>query len=93
MRKHKRYCTAFILLFILTLFLLILNLCIGSVSVPLLEIPKILAGNSSDAVSGDIVIQIRIPRALAAAILGGALALSGYLLQTFFHCREIVLRH
>ena len=85
MRKHKRYCTAFILLFILTLFLLILNLCIGSVSVPLLEIPKILAGNSSDAVSGDIVIQIRIPRALAAAILGGALALSGYLLQTFFH--------
>lgn len=85
MRKHKRYCTAFILLFILTLFLLILNLCIGSVSVPLSEIPKILAGNSSDAVSGDIVIQIRIPRALAAAILGGALALSGYLLQTFFH--------
>lgn len=85
MRKHKRYCTAFILLFILTLFLLILNLCIGSVSVPLLEIPKILAGNSSDAVSGDIVIQIRIPRALAAAILGGALALSGYLLQTLFH--------
>lgn len=85
MRKHKRYCTAFILLSILTLFLLILNLCIGSVSVPLLEIPKILAGNSSDAVSGDIVIQIRIPRALAAAILGGALALSGYLLQTFFH--------
>lgn len=85
MRKHKRYCTAFILLSILTLFLLILNLCIGSVSVPLSEIPKILAGNSSDAVSGDIVIQIRIPRALAAAILGGALALSGYLLQTFFH--------
>lgn len=31
------------------------------------------------------MIQIRIPRALAAAILGGALALSGYLLQTFFH--------
>lgn len=85
MRKHKRYCTAFILLSILTLFLLILNLCIGSVSVPLSEIPKILAGNSLDTVSGDIVIQIRIPRALAAAILGGALALSGYLLQTFFH--------
>ena len=33
----------------------------------------------------DIVIQIRFPRALAAAILGGGLALSGYLLQTFFH--------
>lgn len=33
----------------------------------------------------DIIWQIRLPRALAAAILGGALALSGYLLQTFFH--------
>lgn len=33
----------------------------------------------------DIVMDIRFPRALAAAILGGGLALSGYLLQTFFH--------
>lgn len=33
----------------------------------------------------DIVLQIRLPRALAAVILGGGLALSGYLLQTFFH--------
>lgn len=29
--------------------------------------------------------EVRFPRTLAAAILGGALALSGYLLQTFFH--------
>ena len=27
----------------------------------------------------------RMPRAIAAMILGGALALAGYLLQTFFH--------
>ncbi|MCD8324326.1 MAG: iron ABC transporter permease, partial [Clostridiales bacterium] len=33
----------------------------------------------------DIVMQIRFPRAMAAMILGGGLALSGYLLQTFFH--------
>ena len=32
-----------------------------------------------------IIWEIRLPRALAALILGGALALSGYLLQTFFH--------
>lgn len=31
------------------------------------------------------MLEIRLPRALAAAILGGGLALSGYLLQTFFH--------
>ena len=33
----------------------------------------------------DILLKIRIPRALAAMLLGGALSLSGYLLQTFFH--------
>ena len=32
-----------------------------------------------------ILWEIRFPRTLAAAILGGALALAGYLLQTFFH--------
>ena len=34
---------------------------------------------------GRIVWDIRMPRAIAAMILGGALALAGYLLQTFFH--------
>ncbi len=37
-----------------------------------------------DTVQG-IIRDIRMPRTLAAFILGGALALSGYLLQTFFH--------
>ena len=32
-----------------------------------------------------ILLQIRLPRLLAALILGGALSVSGYLLQTFFH--------
>ena len=32
-----------------------------------------------------ILWDIRMPRTLAAMILGGALALAGYLLQTFFH--------
>ena len=40
---------------------------------------------SGSSVSAGIVLEIRLPRALAAAILGGGLALSGYLLQTFFH--------
>ncbi len=35
--------------------------------------------------STDIIMEIRFPRTLAAAVLGGALALSGYLLQTFFN--------
>ena len=32
----------------------------------------------------NIIMNIRLPRAMAALLLGGALALSGYMLQTFF---------
>ncbi|MDE6961823.1 MAG: iron ABC transporter permease, partial [Lachnospiraceae bacterium] len=55
------------------------------VSIPFSEVLSILGGEKGDDVFADIVLQIRFPRALAAAILGGGLALSGYLLQTFFH--------
>lgn len=36
-------------------------------------------------VSARILLDIRMPRTIAAILLGGALALAGYLLQTFFH--------
>ena len=85
MRKQRRYILAFLILILLMLVFLVLNICIGSVGIPLSDIPVILSGKASDAITGDIVIQIRIPRALAAVLLGGALGLSGYLLQTFFH--------
>lgn len=41
------------------------------------------AGSSADTVAR-IILQIRVPRMWAAMILGGALAVSGFLLQTFF---------
>ncbi len=83
--KRSRYGTAYVILVLLVLALLAVNVCAGSVSIPFSEVMKILGGNQADAVFTDIVLQIRFPRALAAAILGGGLALSGYLLQTFFH--------
>jgi iron complex transport system permease protein len=83
--KKNRWMAAYLALGLLLLVLLIINICAGSVNIPLGDVIKILAGRESDPVYSDIVLQIRFPRALAAAILGGALALSGYLLQTFFH--------
>jgi len=38
-----------------------------------------------DTVSNSIVFSIRLPRMIAAVFAGGALAVSGYCLQTFFH--------
>lgn len=86
--KHSgknRYVIAFVILMVLTLLFLAVNVCAGSVNISFMEVLRILGGREGDQVSADIVLQIRFPRALAAAILGGGLALSGYLLQTFFH--------
>lgn len=82
---HRRREMAYGILTLLVLALLFANLCSGSVSIPFGEVLRILGGRGGDPVFSDIVLQIRFPRALAAAVLGGALALSGYLLQTFFH--------
>ena len=45
---------------------------------------EILRGRG-DGTQSRILLQIRLPRLLSALILGGALSVSGYLLQTFFH--------
>ena len=83
--EKRRNTAAFIILTILVLFFLAVNLCAGSVAIPFSQVIRILGGGTSDPVFSDIILQIRFPRALAAAILGGGLALSGYMLQTFFH--------
>ena len=84
--KRKRCVVAFAVLIVLTLFFFLLNICIGSVGIPFTDIPKlIIEGEKGDATYREILMEIRMPRAFGTVILGGALALSGYLLQTFFH--------
>ena len=62
--------------------LIVWNVNAGSVSLSPREIRNILLTRGGDNVV--IVWNIRLPRILAALLLGGALALSGFLLQTFF---------
>ena len=62
--------------------LIVWNVNAGSVSLSPGEIWNILLTRGGD--NGAIVWNIRLPRILAALLLGGALALSGFLLQTFF---------
>lgn len=85
-RKKRRILAAFLLL-AANQWLpgILLNICIGSVSVSLSEILKILSGQPMGEKQQTIILQLRLPRTILAAVLGGALALSGYLLQTFFH--------
>lgn len=86
MDKHRkyRYITAFGLLGAGVIAMLILNICIGSVKIALPDIVRIAAGRERTETAMRILWDIRLPRAAAVWILGGALALAGYLLQTFF---------
>ena len=87
MQKNRkcRYIMAFIFLSIGIAIFLTLNICIGSVSITLPEILETMAGQENSETISRILWDIRLPRTLAAIILGGALSLAGYLLQAFFH--------
>lgn len=77
---------AFIALAGLTVVLAVWNIHSGSAGLSGGEIWKILLRSTGDrdSTAFHIVWDIRMPRILAAVILGGALSVSGFLLQTFF---------
>ena len=82
--RQTKILRAFGLLAVLLAALLVWNVNAGSVNLSLGETLRILLRQSTDPVASRIVWNIRLPRILAAAMLGGALSVSGFLLQTFF---------
>lgn len=67
------------------LLLFVLNISIGSVSIPPAEILSILSGAPCSNASWQyIIMESRLPGAVTALLCGGALAASGLLLQTAF---------
>ena len=84
LRRRGRYELVFLLLIAALFVITVLNINIGSVPIPMGEILRILTRRATDAKQYAIIWNIRLPRILMAAILGGALSLSGFLLQNFF---------
>ncbi|MBR5671891.1 MAG: iron chelate uptake ABC transporter family permease subunit, partial [Spirochaetales bacterium] len=75
----------FPLFLILLLAAVILSIQIGSVSISAKDIIDIVfKGDRSNSVAYNIIWKIRLPRIVLATLLGGALSLSGFLIQTFF---------
>ena len=97
----KIFIVVFIILLILAFGLItVLNINTGNVHISLSEIIDILLKKATDTKEYSIIWKIRLPSILMAAILGGALSLSGFLLQTFFenpigfqkvHCGKCLL--
>ncbi len=85
MRGAARCVLCFTALAALLLIFIIWNVNAGSVPLSVKDILKILFLREGDETACNIIWQIRLPRICTAGLLGGALAVSGFLLQTFFH--------
>ena len=83
-RRRSRYTVVFLGLLATFFVIIVLNINTGNVHISVPKILRILFMRDGDAVEYSIIWKIRLPRILMAAILGGALSLSGFLLQTFF---------
>lgn len=84
--KRKRRCMASLLLLGAgSILFFVCNIVFGSIDISIKDFVSLFTGQDIDHTLRRIVLDIRFPRAAAALWLGGALALSGYLLQTFFH--------
>ena len=83
-KRRSRYTVVFLGLLAAFSVIIVLNINTGNVHISVPKILRILFMRDGDAVEYSIIWKIRLPRILMAAILGGALSLSGFLLQTFF---------
>lgn len=84
MTKNNTIVLSLVLSFCICL-LLMLNLLVGSVSIPTQDVLAILSGQDVGKPSWQfIILQSRLPQALTALLCGAALSTSGLLLQTSF---------
>lgn len=83
--KHGRWLLSFAGLLAAVVLLFLWNIHAGSVDLSVGYIAEILRGMHPQDTAFQIIWGIRLPRILAALLLGGALSVSGFLLQTFFH--------
>lgn len=82
MTKGKIYLWLMILLIVV---LFALNILVGSVSIPASDVWHIITGATDSKPSWQyIILESRLPQALTALLAGGALAVSGLMLQTAF---------
>ncbi len=67
------------------MFLFLINISLGSVSIPIKDVfNSLTGGNSSKETWQYIIINYRLPKAIAAILVGMGLSISGLLMQTLF---------
>ena len=82
-KKRIHIAGGFLLLVVALVLLFFWNIYSGSVSVEPKDVLRLLFQGPDESTQARILWDIRFPRVLAAMLLGGALSVSGFLLQTF----------
>ncbi|WP_410016838.1 FecCD family ABC transporter permease [Tenacibaculum sp. HL-MS23] len=81
-KKHTKY---FIFLSVMLVFFLLLNISLGSVSIPIDDIFNALIGGVASKDSWQtIILNFRLPKAVTAIMVGSGLSICGLLMQTLF---------
>ena len=81
----RRFLTVSLTLLVAIVVLIVVNLLIGTVSIPVADVCRILAGMGSDSeIWTNIVLSSRLPQVLTAIVAGAGLAVSGLQMQTVF---------
>lgn len=80
---NRRLKVSFIGMIVFLIGCFLVSMGVGSADISVRDIIKSLA-NPGDVYMGKIIISIRLPRIIGAIVLGGALSVSGFLLQIFF---------
>lgn len=83
-RRRMRCVLTFLILAGAFAVITVLNINTGSVHLSTGEIVEAIFAKEGSKTTLDIIWKIRMPRILMAAVLGGALSVSGFMLQTFF---------
>lgn len=85
MQKKNLNIFLFTLLTLVLLLALLINISLGSVSIPIKEVFSSLTGETASKESWEyIIINYRLPKAIAAILVGMGLSISGLLMQTLF---------
>ena len=81
----KKQKILFTLLLLAMVFLFLVNISLGSVSIPLKEVVKGMFGQEMTKESWEIILwNFRFPKAITAILVGIGLSMSGLLMQTLF---------
>ena len=81
--RTGRYIISFAVLGVLVVLFFIMSVKIGSIEVSWKDVFSSFGGEKG--VKQKIIMDIRLPRTIAALLMGGALGISGFMLQSFFN--------